>query len=115
MGELASVVRIVGDQVSLVDSSERLDSDTLEARFAGLGATDEAEFVVLPLAWVEVSRSHANPIADSESPVFVVRRLADDVYFRLAFEFTVDPDLFEVQIDALDACRCGTDAADCPP
>jgi len=111
VGELASVVRIVDDQVSLVDSSQRLDSDILEARFAG---ADQAEFVVLP-AWEEVSRSHANPIADSESPVFVVRRVTDGVYFRLAFDFTADPELFEVRIDALDACRCGTDPAACPP
>ena len=110
-GELASVVRIVGDEVSLVASNQRLGTDTLEARFAGAGVAD---FEVLP-AWQEVSRSQLNPIADSESPVFVVRRLSDDVYFRLEFDFTVDASLFEVRIDALDVCRCGADPAACPP
>ena len=115
VGESASIVRISGDEVRLVDSGERLDSDVLEARFAGGGATDQADFVVLPTAWEEFSRSHTNPIADSESPVLVVQRLADGIYFRLAFEFTVDADLFEVQIDALTVCRCGADATACPP
>ena len=62
--------------------------------------------------WEEISRSHANPVTDSSSPSFVVRNIADAIYYRIDIDFT-GTDLLEEQIDSLSGCRCGNSATNC--
>ncbi len=114
MGEVASVIQIDGDDLRVVPSDMPLDIDAIEARIPNPADETRAEFVVRPL-FEEISRSHPNPISESESPSFVIRHTLDDVYYKLDVAFTGDADLDVVQIDALSACRCGNDPGNCPP
>ena len=115
MGEVATNIRIDGSSLSAVAADIPLDSDVYQARLPDGSNPDQAEFVILqPGTWEEISRTHNNPIADSESPTFVVRNIGDDIYYQLDVDFTGDAGLFEVQIDALSGCRCGASAGDCP-
>lgn len=47
------------------------------------------------------------------TPSFVVRRISDDMYFKLDIDFS-GTNMLEVQIDGLSGCRCGNSAVSCP-
>lgn len=53
-------------------------------------------------------------IDDSTTPIFIVQRTTDGVYYKIVTDFTSLEGVFTVQIDALQAWRCGTNPADCP-
>ncbi len=115
LGEVASVIRIDGDQLSVVPSDLPAATDVLQAGIVDPSNPNLAQFVFMGPAWEEIARSHPNPVSDSASPWFVVRRTLDDVYHRIDVDFTGEAALLEVQIDALSGCRCGASAQDCPP
>jgi len=53
-------------------------------------------------------------IDDSTIPAFIVQRVADGVYYKIVPAFTSLEGTFTVQLDALQAWRCGASPADCP-
>lgn len=100
------------DTLSAVTGDAILDPDVYQATISNLG---QADFVMFNGAnWVEIDRSHTNPISDSDSPWFVVRNIADNIYYKINVDFT-DTGNLTVQIDALSGCRCGSSAEVCPP
>ena len=90
-----------------------VDADVYQARIPDPSNPDQADFIVYGSNWEEISRTHANPISDSDSPSFVVRNIVDDIYYKINVDFTGTSNQ-EVQIDALSGCRCGSNAGDCP-
>ncbi len=117
LGEIATNIEIDAVSSDTLGASAAVDAlqswDVYQARIPDGNNLDQAEFVILGSAWEETSRSHANPVSDSESPSFVVRRVADNIFYRIDLDFTGSMNL-EAQIDALSGCRCGNSAADCP-
>ncbi len=115
-GEMATNIRIDAEGVntlSAITASAIVDADVYQARIPDSNNMDQAEFVLLlPAVWEEVSRSHANPISDSDSPSFVVRNITDNVFYQINVDFT-GTIMLEVQIDELSGCRCGNSAANC--
>ena len=101
------------DTLSAITAFATVDEDVYTASIPDGSNLDQAEFIVYGSNWQEISRTHANPISDSASPSFVVRNIADNMYYKLDVDFTGTNNL-NVQIDALIGCRCGNDAADCP-
>ncbi len=53
-----------------------------------------------------------NPVNDSSSPIFVLKN-SNNIYYKFMLDFTVLGNM-TVQIDSLQAWRCGTNPADCP-
>jgi hypothetical protein len=53
-------------------------------------------------------------IDDATTPIFIVQRIADGVYYKIVPDFTSLEGTFTVQVDGLQAWRCGTNPADCP-
>ncbi len=102
------------DTLSAITALAMVDADVYKASIPDPNNLDQVEFVILlPAVWEEISRTHANPISDSALPSFIVRKIADNMYYRLDVGFTGTNNL-NVQIDSLTACRCGANAADCP-
>jgi hypothetical protein len=89
------------------------DTTVLQANL-NMPAGDEAVFYTVNSAWSLVSRSHDNPVQDTDSPTFVVQRTSDGKYFQIEVEFTGAPAISTLTIDALSAWRCGGDPGDCP-
>ena len=114
MGEVATIIRIDGDVLSVVAGDMPLVTDAIQATIPDGNNPDQANFDLRTPAWEEFSRSHNNPISDTVSPSFVIRRTADNIYYKIDVEFTGNAGLLEVQIDALTGCRCGNDPANCP-
>jgi hypothetical protein len=81
----------------------------LEVTYAG---ASEAAFNKYP-EWTIIAPSTLT-ISDASTPTFILQRIADGVYYKVVLDFTcLSPD-FTVQVDALQAWRCGTNPADCP-
>ena len=116
-GELPTNIHIDAggaNTLSAISVGIPVDTVVYQARIPDGNNPDQAEFVILlPAIWEEVSRSHSNPISDTDLPSFVVRRISDDMYFKLDIDFT-GTNMQEVQIDTLSGCRCGNSAASCP-
>ena len=117
VGEMATNIQIDAegiDTLSVITAdAPPVDADVYQARIPDPSNPDQAAFIVYGSNWEEISRTHANPISDSASPSFVVRNIADDMYYKLDVDFTGTNNL-EVRIDALSGCRCGSNAGDCP-
>lgn len=73
------------------------------------GATD-ADFTN-GFAWTIISPVSLT-INDSNTPTFIIQRDSDAMYYKIILDFTVTAS--NVQIDSLQAWRCGADLADCP-
>jgi len=115
-GEMATNIQIDAqgvDTLSAITALATVVEDVYRANIPDGNNLDQAEFIVYGSNWEEISRTHANPISDSASPSFVVRSIADDMYYKLDVNFT-GTNFLEVQIDALSGCRCGSNAGDCP-
>jgi hypothetical protein len=115
VGEVATNIQIDGDDLIVVEGGAPLGIDVMQANIPNGINFDQADFVVIGSDWEEISRTHTNPISDSDSPTFVIRQTVDDIYYKLDFEFTGDEGFLEVRIDDLTGCRCGNDPGDCPP
>jgi hypothetical protein len=117
LGEMATNIQIDAagaDTLSAITATAPVDTVVYQARIPDGTNLDQAEFVILlPAIWEEISRTHANPVSDTDSPSFVVRRISDDMYYKLDIDFT-GTDMLEVQIDGLSGCRCGNSAVSCP-
>lgn len=113
-GEVATIIQIDGSNLSVVGADIPASIDALQANSVGMSNPDQANFIALGPTWEEISRTHPNPISDTESPSFVVRQTVDNIYYKLDVDFTGDAGLLEVQIDALTGCNCGNDAGNCP-
>ncbi len=102
------------DTLSAITALAIVDADVYQARIPDPNNLDQAEFVILdPAVWEEFSRTHVNPISGSALPSFIVRNIADDMYYKLDVGFTGTNNL-NVRIDALSGCRCGAVEGDCP-
>jgi hypothetical protein len=102
------------DSIRVISSSSPdagTSNTVLECQPAG---PDEANFIINDSAWSLDSRSHNDPVQDTESPTFVVQRTSDGTYYKIEIEFTGAPATFTLTIDALSAWRCGSDQGDCP-
>ena len=116
MGEIATDIQVDAqgvDTLSAIAALTTVDENVYRASIPDGTNLDQAEFSVYGSNWEEISRSHSNPISDSASSSFVVRNIADDIYYKLDIDFTGTSNL-EVQIDELSGCRCGDSAASCP-
>ena len=116
MGEIATNIQIDAegvDTLSAITALTTVDENVYRASIPDGNNLDQAEFIVYGSNWEEISRTHANPISDSASPSFVVRNIADGIYYKLDVGFT-GTNMMEVQIDTLSGCRCGSNAEDCP-
>ncbi|MCW8934920.1 MAG: PKD domain-containing protein [Gammaproteobacteria bacterium] len=116
LGEIATNIQVDAqgvDTLSAIAALTTVDENVYRASIPDGSNLNQAEFTVYGSNWEEISRSHTNPISDSESPSFVVRNIADDIYYKLDVDFT-GTGMQEVQIDALSGCRCGSNAEDCP-
>ena len=116
MGEIATNIQVDAqgvDTLSAIAALTTVDENVYRASIPDSNNLDQAAFTVYGSNWEEISRSHSNPVIDTDSPSFVVRRISDDIYYKLDLDFTGTSNL-EVQIDALSGCRCGNSAASCP-
>lgn len=53
-------------------------------------------------------------ISDTTTPVLIAQRSADAMYYKFIVDFTALSGSFTVQIDGLQAWRCGVNPSDCP-
>ena len=116
MGEIATNIQVDAqgvDTLSAIAALTTVDENVYRASIPDANNLDQAAFIVYGSNWEEISRTHTNPISDTASPSFVVRNIADDIYYKLDVDFTGTNNL-EVQIDTLSGCRCGSNAGDCP-
>lgn len=116
MGEIATNIQVDAqgvDTLSAIAALATADEDVYRASIPDGNNLDQAAFTVYGSNWEEISRSHINPVSDTNSPSFVVRRISDDIYYKLDIDFT-GTNMLEVQIDGLSGCRCGNSATDCP-
>ena len=116
MGEIATNIQVDAqgvDTLSAISALTTVDENVYRASIPDANNLDQAAFIVYGSNWEEISRTHTNPISDTASPSFVVRNIADDIYYKLDVDFT-GTNMLEVQIDALSGCRCGSNAGDCP-
>lgn len=64
-------------------------------------------------AWTVIAPSSLT-ISDAATPTFILQRNADGMYYKIVLDFTCLPLSYNVQVDALQAWRCGMNPADCP-
>lgn len=63
--------------------------------------------------WTIISPA-TTTINEATTPTFILQRIADSMYYKIVLDFTMLSGNLTVQIDALQAWRCGTNPADCP-
>lgn len=80
----------------------------LEVTYAG---ATEATFNNYP-EWTVIAPASLT-ISDATTPTFILQRIADGMYYKMVLDFSCLPN-FTVQVDALQAWRCGTNPTDCP-
>lgn len=115
-GEMATNIQVDAqgvDTLSAITALATVDEDVYRASIPDANNLDQAAFVIYGSNWEEISRTHPNPISDSDSPSFIVRNIADDMYFKLDIDFS-GTNMLEVQIDGLSGCSCGSAAGGCP-
>jgi predicted aspartyl protease len=95
--------------VSPSDASVGNFATTLEVTYA---SATEATFNNYP-QWTVVAPSSLT-ISDATTPTFILQRIADGMYYKVVLDFTSLQPSFTVQVDTLQAWRCGTNPADCP-
>ncbi len=111
--ESATLVQIDtdgSDSIGLISSSDTLPANFSTAMMIFPDGPNEAQFSNVT-GWSIISPSTLI-INDSTTPAFIIQRSADGMYYKIVLDFTVEETL--VQIDALEAWRCGTNPADCP-
>jgi hypothetical protein len=117
VGETASMIRINssgGDTLSVVAANMAAqDSDVYMAYIPNADQIHQGWFEIQTSSWEEVSRSHDDPVNDTDSPSFIVRNIEQGSYYKINVDFTGTA-LLEAQIDALSGCRCGSQVSDCP-
>ncbi|RKZ90853.1 MAG: hypothetical protein DRQ40_10535, partial [Gammaproteobacteria bacterium] len=116
IGEMATNIQIDAegvDTLSAVTAFATVAEDVYRASIPDGNELHLADFVIYGSNWEEISRSHENPISRNVTPSFVVRSIANDIYYKLDVNFSGTGDL-QVQIDTLIGCRCGSSAGDCP-
>ncbi|MBN2554064.1 MAG: hypothetical protein JXB06_14905 [Spirochaetales bacterium] len=107
--EGADTIRVIS-----ASSPDAYTSNTVLQGNLNMSAGDEANFYTVNSDWSIASRSHDNPVADTESATFVVQRTSDGTYYRIDLDFTGAPATSTLTVDALSAWRCGSEQGDCP-
>ncbi len=120
LGEFPTIIQIDASGidtirlVSIDDPSASTNVSALQAFIPNLNQLSEVNFITINGNWTIFSRSHENPVSETEAPSFILERQSDNIFFKIDVVFTGSDVFAEVQIDSLTACRCGADAGDCP-
>ncbi len=111
--EVATWIQINGSnkiQMTSSDSTPDAGFETLlEAVFS---SPTEAAFNTYGTAWQLVD-APVNPVNQSSTPSFILKRTSDNRYFKLTFDFTVTPRA-TIQIDTFQGFDCGINPSNCP-
>ena len=100
--------------VSIDDPSAETSVAALQAFIPDLSQVSDVNFITINGNWTIFSRSHENPVSETDAPSFILEGQSDNIFFKVDVAFTGSVAFGAVQIDSLTACRCGANAGDCP-
>jgi hypothetical protein len=114
-GELPTNIQIdtdASDSVRVVSPADETPGAFSTAMQVVRASDTEASFSAYGSGWSIVSPALLT-IGQANTPTFILQRTSDGMYYKFVIDFTVLGNL-TVQIDALQAWRCGTSQSSCP-
>ena len=112
--EVATLLQVdtnASDEMRLLSPTDDPAGNFATAMQITRETSTEARFSAYP-GW-SISSPATLVIDQSQTPVFILQRSSDSMYYKFVLDFTVLAN-FTVQIDALQGWRCGSQPTDCP-